>query len=61
MKVQGFSLVHSLPKKSGKKLSNSKCKVMKAEVLLEDMGVGKNGAKVHATQEDFLTCPRTKL
>ncbi len=34
---------------------------MRAEVVLEDMGVGKNGAKVHATQEDSLTCPRTKL
>jgi hypothetical protein len=29
---------------------------MKVEVVLEDMSVGKNGAKVHTTQEDSLTC-----
>jgi hypothetical protein len=34
---------------------------MKAEVVLEDMGVGKNGAKVHVIQEYSPTHPRIKL
>jgi hypothetical protein len=34
---------------------------MKAKVVLEDMGVGENGAKVHAIQEYSFTCPVTKL
>jgi hypothetical protein len=45
MKVQGPSLVHSLKKKMGKKPFDSRCKVMRAEVVLKDMGVGENGAR----------------
>jgi hypothetical protein len=44
MKVQVPSLVRSLQKKMGMKPFDSRCRVMKTEVVLKDMGVGKNGA-----------------
>ncbi len=34
---------------------------MRAEVVLEDVGTGENGAKVQATQEYTLAQPRVKL
>jgi hypothetical protein len=34
---------------------------MKVGVVLKDVGVGENGAKVCVVQEYSLTCPRTKL
>jgi hypothetical protein len=34
---------------------------MKVEVVLEDMGARKNGAKMPDVREYFLTCPRAKL
>jgi hypothetical protein len=45
MKVQVPSLVCNLQKQMGTKPFNSRCKVMKAEVVLKDMGVRENGAK----------------
>ncbi len=49
MKVQGRSLVHNFSKKNEFFLSNSRYKVVKTEVVLEDMGVRENGAKTHVT------------
>jgi hypothetical protein len=60
MKVQGLGLFHSLPQKNKIKI-NSKCRVMRAKVVLEDMGIRENGVKMHATQEFFFTRPRIKL
>jgi hypothetical protein len=34
---------------------------MKAEVVLEDMGAGENGAKVQVALEYSPTCPKTRL
>jgi hypothetical protein len=34
---------------------------MRVDMVLKDVGVGKNGAKVHVVQEYFLTHPKTKL
>jgi hypothetical protein len=61
MKVQGLGLVRSFKKKEGNKSSDSGCKVVRAEVMLEDVGVGKNGARTFIVEEYYLTCPRPKL
>jgi hypothetical protein len=45
MKVQVPSLVRNLYKKMGKKPFDSRCKAMRIEVMLKDMGVGENGVK----------------
>jgi hypothetical protein len=45
MKVQVPSLVRNLKKKMGKKPFDSRCRAMRVEVVLKDMGVGENGAK----------------
>jgi hypothetical protein len=34
---------------------------VKVEMVLKDVGEGKNGAKVHVVQEYSLAHPRTKL
>jgi hypothetical protein len=41
MKLQGFGLVHGLPKKKGKKMFDLKCKVMKVEMVLKNVGIKK--------------------
>jgi len=35
--------------------------VVKIKVVLKDVGVGDNGAKVQVVQEYYLACLRTKL
>jgi hypothetical protein len=34
---------------------------VRVEVVLEDVGVGENGAKAHATQKYFFAPPKIKL
>jgi hypothetical protein len=60
MKVQDFGLVCT-SKKNGKKLPNSKCKVVKDMVVLEDVGVGENGAKTFVVRKYSPTHPRFKM
>jgi hypothetical protein len=48
-------------KKSGKKLLHLGCRVVKIEVMSEDVGARKNDAIPHVAQEYFRTHPRTKL
>jgi hypothetical protein len=47
--------------KNGKKPFDSGCKVMKVEVVLEDVGARENGAKTHIVQEYSFAHPRIKL
>jgi hypothetical protein len=35
--------------------------MMRIEMVLEDVGVGKNGVKVRVVQEYSFACPRIKL
>jgi hypothetical protein len=42
-------------------LFDSGCKSVKVEVVLKDVGVGKNGAEVDVVQEYSFARPRTKL
>jgi hypothetical protein len=42
-------------------LFDLKCKVVKVEVVSENVGVEKNGAKTHVAQEYSLAHPRIKL
>ncbi len=60
MKVQSPSLVCNLQKYI-EKLSNSLCKMVKVEVVQEDVGIRKNGAKAHVIQKYFPTPPKIKL
>jgi hypothetical protein len=63
MKVQGFGLVHSFPKKkkNKKKLFDLGCKVVKIKVVLKDVVVRENDVKTRVVQEYSHACLRTKL
>jgi hypothetical protein len=61
MKVQGPSPVCSLPKKVGNILFDLGYKSLRVEVVLKDVSVRENGAKMHVVQEYSLACPRIKL
>jgi hypothetical protein len=47
--------------KNGKKPFDSRCKAMKVEVVLDDVGARENGAKTHIVQKYFFAHPRIKL
>jgi hypothetical protein len=61
MKVHSFGLVHNLPKNSEKKSFDLRCKVMKVEVVLHDVGARENGAKTHVVREYSFAHPMIKL
>jgi hypothetical protein len=61
MKLQHLGLVHNFPKKTKKTSCDSKCKTMKIEVMLENVGVKENVTKTHVARKCFLAHLRTKL